>query len=72
MRLKSLGNVYTNVEMVRKILMCLLGNRGPKVTVIEEAKDITKIGLDELLVSLMTHEITIKNNEEFGESKKKR
>ena len=39
---------------------------------IEEAKDLTKMGLDELLGSLMTHEITLKSNEEFDESKKKR
>ena len=39
---------------------------------IEEAKNLTKIGLDELLGSLMTHEITLKNNEEIDKSKKKR
>ncbi|XP_057496707.1 uncharacterized protein LOC130781518, partial [Actinidia eriantha] len=53
--LKSLGKVYTNVEMVRKILRCLPRSWGPKVTAIEEAKDLTKMGLDELLGSLMTH-----------------
>ena len=30
------------------------------------------MGLDELLKSLMTHEITLKSNEESDESKKKR
>ena len=30
------------------------------------------MGFDELLGSLMTHEITLKSNEEFDESKKKR
>ena len=70
--LKSLGKVYTNVEMVRKILRCLPRSWGPKVTAIEEAKDLTKMGLDELLGSLMTHEITLKSNEENDEGKKKR
>ena len=37
----------------------------------EKAKDFTKMGLDKLLGSLMTHEITLKSNEESGESKKK-
>ena len=45
---------------------------GTEVTAIEEAKDLTKIGLDELLGSLMTHEITLKTNEESDESKKKK
>ena len=70
--LKSLGKTYTNVEMVRKILRCLPRSWSPKVTAIEEAKDLTKMGLDELLGSLMTHEITMKSNEEIDESKKKR
>ena len=70
--LKSLDKVYTNVEMVKKILRCLPRSWGPKVTAIEEAKDLTKMGLDELLGSLMKHEITMKSNEEINESKKKR
>ena len=70
--LKSLGKVYTNVKMVRKIIMCLPRNQGPKVTAIEEAKALTKIGLDELLGSFMIYEITLKSNEEIDESKKKR
>ena len=58
--------------MVRKILRCLPRSWGPKVTAIEKAKDLTKMGLNELLRYLMTHEITMKSNEEFDESKKKR
>ena len=42
------------------------------MTAIEEAKYLTKIGLDELLGSLMTHEITMKGHEEIDESKKKK
>ena len=58
--------------MVRKILNYLPRNWGPKVTVVEEAKDLTKMGLNELLGSLMTHEITLKSNEKIDERKKKR
>ena len=42
------------------------------MTAIEEAKDLSKMSIDELLKSLMTHEITLKGNEEIDESKKKR
>ena len=42
------------------------------MTTIEEAKDLTKMELDELLGSFMTHEITLKSNEEIDESKKKK
>ena len=38
--------------------------------VIEEAKDLTKMGLDELIGYLMTHEITLKRNEKIDEIKK--
>ena len=69
--LKSLGKIYTNVKMIRKILKCLPRSWGPKVTAIEEAKDITKMG-DELLGSLMTQEITMKSIDESDESKKKK
>ena len=34
--LKTLGKIYTNMEMVRKILRCLPRNCRPKVTMIEE------------------------------------
>ena len=47
--LKSIGKVYTNVKMIRKILKRLSRSWGPKITVIEKAKDLTKMGLDELL-----------------------
>ena len=70
--LKSFGKVYTNVKIVIKILISLPRNWGPKVTAIEEAKGFIKMGLDELLGSLMTHEITLKSNEKFDESKRKR
>ena len=57
--LKSLDKIYTNVKMIRKILSCLPRSSGPKMTTIEKPKDLIKISLDELLGSLMTHEITL-------------
>ena len=42
------------------------------MTAIEEAKDLTKMELDQFLASLMIHEITLRSNEEIDESKKKK
>ncbi|GAV83812.1 zf-CCHC domain-containing protein/UBN2 domain-containing protein [Cephalotus follicularis] len=70
--LKSLNKCYTNSEMVRKILRCLPKSWMPKVTAIEEAKDLNTLPLEELLGSLMTHEMTIKNHEDDEEQDKKK
>ncbi|GAV63138.1 UBN2 domain-containing protein, partial [Cephalotus follicularis] len=72
--LQSLNKCYTNSEMVRKILRCLPKSWMPKVTAIEETKDLNTLPLEELLGSLMTHEMTIKNHkgdEELDKKKKK-
>jgi len=61
--LKNLGKIYSTPENVRKILRSL-----PKSW---EAKDLTKLPLDELVGSLMTHEITM-NEHMIEESKKKK
>ena len=69
--LKGLGKVYTTSENVRKILRSLPKTWEAKVTVIQEAKDLTKLPLEELIGSLMTHEIIMKEHLE-DESKKKK
>ncbi|GAV83497.1 DUF4219 domain-containing protein/UBN2 domain-containing protein, partial [Cephalotus follicularis] len=61
--LKNLGKYYPNQELVRKILRCLLKSWTPKVTAIEEAKDLSTLPLEQLLGSLMTHEMTMKSHE---------
>ncbi|GAV79000.1 DUF4219 domain-containing protein/UBN2 domain-containing protein, partial [Cephalotus follicularis] len=58
--LKNLGKSYSNQELVRKILRCLPKSWTPKVTAIEEAKDLSTLPLEQLLGSLMTHETTMK------------
>ncbi|GAV85616.1 zf-CCHC domain-containing protein/UBN2 domain-containing protein, partial [Cephalotus follicularis] len=68
----SLNKCYSNSEMVRKILRCLPKSWMPKVTAIEEAKDLNTLPLEELLGSLMTHEMTIKNHEDDEEQDKKK
>ena len=56
--------------MVRKIIWCLSKNKWwQKVIAIEEAQDLKKLELEDLLGKLRTHEIHIKEDE--GESSKK-
>jgi hypothetical protein len=68
--LKALGKCYTNVENERKILRSLPKHWEAKVTAIKEAKDLTEMSLDELLGSLMTHEIVLKGREEEAKPKR--
>ena len=57
--LKSLGKSYTNDELVRKILRSLPYEWEAKVIAIQEAKDLTKLGIEELLGSLMAYELSM-------------
>ena len=50
--LKSLGKSFTTEELVRKILRILPHAWEAKVTAIQEAKDMNKITLDELIGNL--------------------
>ncbi|GAV87335.1 UBN2 domain-containing protein, partial [Cephalotus follicularis] len=61
--LKNLGKSYSNQELVRKILRYLPRSWIPKVTAIEEAKDLSTLPLEQLFGSLMTHETTMKESE---------
>jgi len=55
--LKSLGKSFTTEELVRKIIRFLPQSWEAKVTAIQEAKDINKISLDELIGNLQTYEL---------------
>ncbi|GAV65415.1 UBN2 domain-containing protein, partial [Cephalotus follicularis] len=54
--LQSLDKTFSNSELVRKILRCLPRSWMPKVTAIEEAKNLSILPLEDLLGSLMTYE----------------
>ena len=69
--LKCLGKTYSNSNLVRKVLRSLPRTWEPKVTTIQEAKDLNTYPLDELLGSLMTHELTMQQRSD-EESKKKK
>ena len=64
-----MGKRYTNTEMVRKILRSLSKAWCPKVTAMQEAKDLNVLSLDAFIGSLKTHEIEI--NEVSDETTKK-
>ena len=53
--LESLGKTYIEVEKFMKILRSLLKKWEAKVMAIQEAKDLTKLPLEELIGSLMTY-----------------
>ncbi|GAA0184765.1 hypothetical protein LIER_32053 [Lithospermum erythrorhizon] len=55
----SLGEPMTEDKLVRKVLRTLPLKFESKVTTIEEAQNLTKMKLDELMGSLITYEINI-------------
>ncbi|GAV88477.1 UBN2 domain-containing protein [Cephalotus follicularis] len=57
--LLGLGKVFGKDELVRKLLGCLNDEWEPKVTAIEESKDLKTMEIEELLGSLMTHEVKL-------------
>ena len=57
--LEALGNTYKESEKVMKILRSLPSKWHTTVTTIQEAKDLTKLPLEELIGSLMTYEINL-------------
>ncbi|GAV80200.1 UBN2 domain-containing protein, partial [Cephalotus follicularis] len=57
--LLSLGKVFGQDELVRKLLGCLNDEWEPKVTAIEESKDLKTMEIEELLGSLVTHEVKL-------------
>ncbi|KAK2408975.1 gag-protease polyprotein [Trifolium repens] len=61
--LHVLKRSYTTSDHVRKILRSLPSRWKPKVIVILEAKDLDTLGLEELISSLMSHEIELSSDE---------
>ena len=56
--LKALGRSFSDFELVNKILRSPYKSWDPKLTVIQEAKDLNNFSLEELFGSLMTYEMT--------------
>ncbi|GAV73050.1 zf-CCHC domain-containing protein/UBN2 domain-containing protein [Cephalotus follicularis] len=70
--LQALDKTYSNSKMVRKILRCLPKSWMPKVTAIEEAKNINILPLEDLLGSLMSHELSMQKKDDDEEKEKKK
>ena len=68
--LESLGKTYIEVEKVMKLLRYLPKKWETKVTAIQEAKDFTKLSLEELIRSFMTYEKKLNNHQRVEENKK--
>ncbi|XP_071731574.1 uncharacterized protein [Rutidosis leptorrhynchoides] len=70
--LKALGTIYTNKQYVRKFLRALPSKWRPKVTAIDESKDLEKLSLDELIGNLKVHEVILDKDEEADKVKKEK
>ncbi|GAV74652.1 UBN2 domain-containing protein, partial [Cephalotus follicularis] len=70
--LQALELTYSNSEMMRKILRCSPKSWMPKVTTIEEAKNLNILPLEDLLGSLMTHELSLQKKDDDEEKEKKK
>ena len=69
--LDLLGKVYSNEDKIRKILRILPKKWRPKVTAIQEAKDLKILSMDELLGSLKTHERELEREDQEQAKPKK-
>ncbi|WKA08986.1 hypothetical protein VitviT2T_026665 [Vitis vinifera] len=70
--LEALGKTYKESEKVMKILRPLSSKWHTNVTAIQEAKNLTKLPMEELIGSLMTYEINLAKKLQEGEDKKKK
>ena len=70
--LYALGKSYTSTELVNKILKSIPKTYQSKVVTIREVRDLSKLPLEELVGSLMIHEIMMRNHDKDEEEDKKK
>ena len=70
--LYALGTSYTSTELVNKIVRSFLKAYQRKVVAIREARVLSKLPLEELMGSLMTHEIMIRDYDKDEEAANKK
>ncbi|RVW73040.1 hypothetical protein CK203_061038 [Vitis vinifera] len=70
--LEALGKTYKESEKVMKILRSLPSVWHTMVIAIQEAKDLTKLPMEELIGSLMTYEINLAKKLQESKDKKKK
>lgn len=61
--LQVLNKSYTTPDQIKKILRSLLAKRSLKVTIIQEAKDLHKVSLENLIRSMKSREIVLIGDE---------
>ncbi|CAL9098444.1 unnamed protein product [Musa textilis] len=64
--LKSLGKSFSDFELTNKILISLPKSWDPKITAIQESKDLNVYSLEELIGSLLTYEMTLEHDEHMN------
>ncbi|GJW23242.1 hypothetical protein Tco_0033864 [Tanacetum coccineum] len=70
--LKALDEYFSSRNHVRKFLRALPTKWRPKVTVIEESKDLSTLPLDELIGNLKVYEVVLEKDLEISTSKKEK
>ncbi|GJW08246.1 hypothetical protein Tco_1570669, partial [Tanacetum coccineum] len=70
--LKALDEGYSSKNFVRKFLRALHPKWRPKVTTIEESKDLKSLSLDELIGNLKVHKMIIKKDFKIVKAKGER
>ncbi|GJY16637.1 UBN2 domain-containing protein [Tanacetum coccineum] len=69
---KALDESFSSRNHVRKFLRALPLKWQPKVTAIEESKDLSKLSLDELVGNLKVYEVILKKDLEIAKNKKEK
>ncbi|XP_074282877.1 uncharacterized protein LOC141607426 [Silene latifolia] len=69
--LKNLGKTFDSEEIARKILRSLSKSWRPKVTVIEECRNLSELSYQELIGALMAYKITLDVDDAEASSSKK-
>ncbi|GJU45284.1 hypothetical protein Tco_1202550 [Tanacetum coccineum] len=70
--LKALDESFSSRNHVRKFLRALSSKWLPKVTAIEESKDLSKLSLDELVGNLKVYEVVLEKDLESVKNKKEK
>ncbi|GJR33507.1 hypothetical protein Tco_1209191 [Tanacetum coccineum] len=70
--LKALDESFSSRNLVRKFLRALPTKWRPKVTTIEESKDLSTLSLDELIRILKVYEVVLEKDLEVSNNKKEK
>ena len=70
--LYTLGKPYNSTELVNKILRSLPKAYQSKVVAIRKARDLSELPLEELMGSLMTYDIMMRDHDKVEEEDKKK